>query len=55
MHTSNLQTDFIKPLDGTLIDTTTLGQSWPANNDDDDDVLHTPQISRIRAKLSDAI
>ena len=35
---------FICSVDGTLTDTTALGQSGPENNDNEE-VLHTPQSS----------
>ena len=39
--------------DGTLLETTTLGQSGPGSNGSKR-VLHTPQISKTGASLSDA-
>ena len=40
--------------EGTLTGTITLGQSEPGYNDNED-ILHTPQISRTGASLLEAI
>ena len=44
----------IWPIDGTLVGTTTLGSSGPESNDNEG-ILHTPQISRNWASLPDAV
>ena len=44
----------ILPIDGTLIGTTTSGQSEFGGNGNED-VLHTPYISRTGALLPDAV
>ena len=41
-------------MDGTLTDTTTLSQSGPGSNGNED-ILHTPQIFRTGASPSDVV
>ena len=41
----------IEPIDGTLRDTTTLGQSGPGSNDNEE-ILHIPQSSRKEDLMS---
>ena len=43
-----------QPIDGTLRGTTILGQSGPENNGNEE-VLHIPQSSRIKASPSDGL
>ena len=51
---SNFKTHPFLPIDGTLTSITTPGQSESGSNGNEE-LLHSPQISRTRASPPDAV
>ena len=54
MHRVNWLNSYILPIDGTLIDSTTLGQGGRGSNGNER-ALHIPQSSRIGISPSDGL